>query len=173
VWEASAVLDKQSDSRKELLRALEEGARHRFSDWPNQAVPKVAAGVYTIWDHGRFIYVGMAGRGLAAEDIDAPDEPVKAKGLLNRLNSHAIGRRSGDQFCVYVCDRFIVPHLSGEQQGQVADGGLSLDALTRQYIRERYEFCFVTTSDGGEALALEREVQRGALSAGKPFLNPL
>jgi hypothetical protein len=79
VWEASTVLDKQSDSREDLLRALEEGARHRFSDWPNQAVPKVAAGVYTIWDHDRFIYVGMAGRGLAAEDIDAPDEPVKAK----------------------------------------------------------------------------------------------
>ena len=122
VWEAAAVLDKQSDSREELLCALEEGARHRFSEWPNQAVPKVAAGVYTIWDHDRFIYVGMAGRGLAAEDIDAPDEPVKAKGLLNRLNSHATGRRSGDQFCVYVCDRFSVPHLSGEQQGQVADG---------------------------------------------------
>ena len=87
----------------------------------------------------------MAGRGLAAEDIDAPDEPVKAKGLLNRLSSHATGRRSGDQFCVYVCDRFIVPHLSGEQQGQVADGRMSLDALTRQRIRERYEFRFVTT----------------------------
>ena len=47
------------------------------------------------------------------------------------------------------------------------------DALTRQLIRERYEFRFVTTPDGGEALALEREVQRGALSAGKPFLNRL
>ena len=167
------MLDKQSDSREELLRALEEGARHRFSDWPVQSVPKVAAGVYTIWDLDRFIYVGMAGRGLAADDIDAPDEPVKAKGLLNRLNSHATGRRSGDQFCVYVCDRFIVPHLSGEQLGRVADGRLSLDALTRQHIRERYEFRFVTTPDGGEALTLEREVQRGGLSAGKPFLNPL
>ena len=53
VWEASAVLDEQTDSREELLRALEEGARHRFADWPVQAVPKVAAGVYTIWDHDR------------------------------------------------------------------------------------------------------------------------
>ena len=117
-------------SREELLRALEEGARHRFSDWPSRRYRRYAAGVYTIWDQDRFIYVGMAGRGLAAEDIDAPDEPVKAKGLLNRLNSHATGRRSGDQFCVYVCDRFIVPHLSGEQQGEVADGQLSLDAHT-------------------------------------------
>jgi hypothetical protein len=57
VWKASAEPDKQSDSRKELLRGLEGGARHRFSDWPVQAVPRVAVGVYTIWDHDRFIYV--------------------------------------------------------------------------------------------------------------------
>jgi len=149
VWEASAVLDEPSDSREELLRALEKCARHRFSDWPVPEVPNIAAGGYTIRDQDRVIYVGMAGRGLAAENIDAPDEPVKAKGLPKRLSSHATGRRSGDQFCVYVRDRFIVPSLSREQQGEVADGQLSLDALTRQLIRDRYEFCFVTTSDGG------------------------
>jgi hypothetical protein len=173
LWEASAVSDEQSRSAENLLRSLEEGPRHRFSDWPSQVVPQVAAGVYTIWDRDRFVYVGMAGRGLAADDIDAPDEPVKAKGLFTRLHSHATGRRSGDQFCVYVCDRFIVPHLSAEQQAQLADGELSLDALTRQLIHERYEYRFVTTPSGGEALTLERVVQRGALAAGKPFLNPL
>jgi hypothetical protein len=45
--------------RQELLRTLEIGPCHRFSDWPDPSVPKVAAGVYTIWDHDRFIYVGM------------------------------------------------------------------------------------------------------------------
>jgi hypothetical protein len=173
VWEAPAVTDHKSPTRESVLRLLEEGPRLRFSDWPTQAVPKVAAGVYTIWDERRFIYVGMAGRGLAAEDIDAPDEPLKAKGLMTRLNSHASGRRSGDQFCVYVCDRFIVPHLSDEEQSQLADGALSLDALTRQLIHDRYEYRFVTITSGAEALAFERDVQRGALAAGKPFLNPL
>jgi hypothetical protein len=85
-------------------------------------VPKVAAGVYTIWEHSRLIYVGMAGRGLTAEHIKAPDEPRTAKGPWTRLNSHASGRRSGDQFCVYVCDRFVVPQLSDEQQVQIGDG---------------------------------------------------
>ena len=69
-----------------------------------------------------------------------------------------------------------IPDTANTDFGAVAcrsDGELSLDALTRQLIRERYEFRFVTTPDGGEALALEREVQRGALSAGKPFLKPL
>jgi hypothetical protein len=82
-------VDEQSHSREELLRALEDGARHRFSDWPLQAVPNVAAGVYTIWELGRLVYVGMAGRGLTADDIAAPDEPKTAKGLWTRLNSHA------------------------------------------------------------------------------------
>jgi hypothetical protein len=82
------------------------------------------------------------------------------------------GRRSGDQFCVYVCDRFVVPKLSLDQQEQVAEGRLPLDKLTRQLIHDRYAYRFAITSDGAAALALEREIQRGALSAGKPFLNP-
>lgn len=94
--QASTMPDEQpaKAGRQELQRALETGPCHRFSDWPDQSVPKVAAGVYTVWEHGRFIYVGMAGRGLAPEDIDAPDEPTKTKGLCNRLDSHASGRRS-------------------------------------------------------------------------------
>jgi hypothetical protein len=159
-------------SDQQLLQALEAVACHRFSDWPNPSVPKVAAGVYTIWEQDRFIYVGMAGRGLVADDIDAPDEPVKAKGLWTRLNSHWSGRRSGDQFCVYVSDRFIVPHLSPQQQAQIGKGELKLDDLTRALIRDRYEYRFITTADGAAALALEREIQRGALACGQPLLNP-
>ncbi len=156
----------------ELLHTLEKAPCHRFSDWPNPSVPKVAAGVYTVWEQGRLVYVGMSGRGLAAEDLDAPDEPVKAKGLWTRLDSHASGRRSGDQFCVYVCDRFVVPGLSPQQQAQIGDGILSLDALTRKHIHDHFEYRYVTVGNGSEAFALEREVQRGALSVGKPFLNP-
>ena len=151
------------------MRALETGPSHRFSDWPNPSVPKVAVGVYTVWDYGRLIYVGMSGRALTAEDTDAPDEPTKTKGLWTRLDSHASGRRSGDQFCVYVCDRFVVPQLSAQQQTEIGAGGLSIDALTRDNFEHRY----VTVGNGKDAFALERDVQRGALSVGKPFLNPL
>jgi hypothetical protein len=158
---------------QELLRALETGPCHRFSDWPNPSVPKVAAGVYTIWEDGRLVYVGMSGRALAAEDIDAPDEPAKAKGLWTRLNSHASGRRSGDQFCVYVCDRFVVPALTDQQQTEIGDGVLSLDVLTRKHIHDHFEYRYVVVSNGSDAFVLERETQRGALSVGKPFLNPL
>lgn len=145
----------------DLLPSLESGPTYRFADWPNESVPKVSAGVNTIWDAGQLVYVGMAGRSMRAEDIDSPDEPVKAKGLWTRLNSHASGRRSGDQFCVYVCDRFVVPNLSVDQQEQLAEGRLALDKLTRQLIHDRYAYRFAIISDGAAALALEREIQRG------------
>ena len=67
-------------SDEQLLQALEAGPCQRFSDWPNQSVPKDAAGVYTVWEDGRLIYVGMSGRALTSDDIDAPDEPTKPKG---------------------------------------------------------------------------------------------
>jgi hypothetical protein len=83
------------------------------------------------------------------------------------------GRRSGDQFCVYLCDRFVVPALTPSQQQQLAAGTLSLDSLVRVFVRERLAYRFVVTADGAEAAKLEGEVRRGVLSAGTPHLNPL
>ena len=156
------------------MQELEAGSLHRFQDWPNDQVPKRAAGVYTVWDGDRLLYVGMSGRAMAAEDLEvSPNGRVVAKGLWTRLNAHASGRRSGDQFCVYVCDRFVVPALTPSQQHQLAAGGLSLDDLTRAFIRDRLAYRFVVTADGTEAARLEAEVRRGALLVGRPYLNPL
>jgi hypothetical protein len=74
---------------------------------------------------------------------------------------------------VYVGDRFVVPGLTPPQQRQLAAGALSLDTLIRAFVRERLSYRFVITADGTEALRREREVRRGSLSAGKPYLNPL
>jgi hypothetical protein len=94
-------------------------------------------------------------------------------GLWTRLNSHASGRRSGDQFNVYVCDRFVVPALTAGQQRQIADGRLLLDQLTREFIREHLGYRYAIHPDGAAALAAERAMRAGSLAAGKPFLNPL
>lgn len=74
---------------------------------------------------------------------------------------------------VYVCDRFVVPALTPTQQQQLAAGGLSLDDLTRRFIRDRLAYRLVVTADGTEAGRLEAEVRRGVLSVGAPYLNPL
>src|SRR5262245_39954640 len=88
---------------------LRHGTAYSFADWPNPSVPAFGAGVYTIWhNYGRVIYVGMSGRGITAETI----RRNTPQGIYTRLRSHAHGRRSGDQFCVYVADRFVLPTLS-------------------------------------------------------------
>jgi hypothetical protein len=89
--------------------------RHRFSDWPNADVPAVAAGVYAVWEGDLLIYCGMSERGFEKALAG------KAKlGLTTRLASHASGRLSGDQFCVYIANRLVIPKLSGEQLEQCA-----------------------------------------------------
>ena len=139
--------------------------------------------MYTIFDGERFIYVGMGGKNIkkapettdldAPTDVAGPDEPRKPKGgLWGRLRSHRGGQRSGDQFSVYVCDRFILPGLSLADLKAVGEDRLSLDERTRGYIRSRFTYRYALTDDGDTALAIESEVQGGALSIGKPFLNP-
>jgi hypothetical protein len=156
------------------VQELEAGPLHRFRDWPNDQVPKRAAGVYTVWDGDRLVYVGMSGRAMTADDPEVnPGGRAVPKGLRTRLNAHASGRRSGDQFCVYICDRFVVPALTPSELQQLAAGSLSLDGLTRRFVHDRLSYRYVVTADGIEAGRLEAEVRRGALSVGPPYLNPL
>ena len=159
---------------EEYLEPLEFGPRYRFADWPNTEIPMVAAGVYTVWEGDEFVYVGFAGMKLRARDIAEANSPKKAIGLRDRLNNHASGARSGDQFCVYICDRFVLAALSEEDRDAIHQGDLRLlNFRTRQHIRERYDYRFVLTPDGKAARVLERAVQRGALTVGRPLLNPL
>src|SRR5688500_6884423 len=98
------------DSAAERLKRLEGAPRYQFADWPNAEIPTIAAGVYTVWDGAVLVYVGMAGRGLTSADLCKLREGGgRCRGLADRLKSHASGRRSGDQFCVYVCDRLVIP----------------------------------------------------------------
>jgi hypothetical protein len=115
----------------------------------------------------------MSGRGLSAGAIsDRRQEGGTNHGLFKRLRSHARGRRSGDQFCVYVADRLVLPKLSATDIRAIADGKRKFDVLVRQYIHEHFSYRFVEVPDGPAAFALEARVCSGALPAGRPFLNP-
>ena len=154
------------------LKELATGSLHSFRDWKACSVPHVAAGLYTIWRGSDFIYVGMAGRGLdqlGIEGLRASGQQKKA--LFTRLASHASGRRSGDQFCVYICDRFVVPNLSQEQIEEVAAGELSLDRLTRQYVHDQLCYRFAEVESGSAALSLEAHICSYGLSGQRPLLN--
>jgi hypothetical protein len=110
----------------------------------------------------------MSGREF--EKLTASD---KAKyGLVTRLASHASGRLSGDQFCVYVANRLVIPSLKPEQLAKFATGELNLDRLTKTYINERFEYQFAFVPTGAEAYALEKRCREGAVFGVKPLLNP-
>lgn len=138
------------------------------------AVPRIAAGVYTVWHGSRLIYVGMAG-GRLGEGISAATgaSGSRQRGLWSRLKSHASGRRSGDQFCTYVADRFVLPALDPATIRAIGEGTVSFDELVEAYICEHLSYRFVVTRNGTEAATIERIVKVSGLpDAGRPLLNP-
>ena len=157
------------------LRELAGGRLHPFGEPLDPAIPLVAAGCYTIWDDdARFVYAGMAGRSLTAEGIEAAGSrsPARVTGLRDRLGSHRSGRRSGDQFCVYVFDRLVLPSLTNEQISAAAAGRLRLDDEVRRFVREHLAYRWVATADGRAAFRLEAALVTEGINGELPLLNP-
>ena len=129
---------------------------HRFADWPNRDVPKGKPGVYLIYQGDRWIYIGMS-----------------FKNLQSRLNQHASGRRSGDQFCVYVSDRLVMKNLTDEQIKGISQGTYSLDHQIRDFIRTELSYRYVLVPDDPTARALESHGLQIAKGQGAELLNTL
>ena len=143
--------------------------RFKFSAWPNPSIPAVAAGVYAIWKDKELIYFGMSGR-----EIDSKGKTTSKKyGLITRLNSHASGRLSGDQFCVYVANRFVVPTINPEELSHFASGNLTLDKRTKAFIHMHFDYAYALVQRSADAFALERLARTGHIFGRKPYLNPL
>src|SRR6187549_978419 len=146
----------RQDQQDAVLDQLERGPLHRFADYATltDVIPGSGAGVYTIWDdEGGLVYTGIAGRNPAG------------RGLASRLRSHASGRRSGDQFCVYVADHYVLPELTREQVEAIRDSRLSMDALVREKIHTSFGFRFVAVGDYPTAIQVENLVKSGRLRA--------
>jgi len=148
------------------MRDLEDGAAHRFADWPAKHFETGPSGVYTIWKEDRFLYAGMAW-------AQRSDATPNASGVFGRLASHASGRRSGDRFCIYICDRFVVPELSDDDIAALRRGERLLDRMTRSFVHDHLTYRVVVTANGAEARSLEATVRReGLRRAGRPQINP-
>jgi hypothetical protein len=153
------------------VEELTSGNLYPFALWKDAGVPIATAGVYSIWDSaGTLIYVGMSGRGMSNENLMASQIKGQKRGLYTRLDSHASGVRSGDQFCVYVADRFVLPALTPEEIVGISKRELIFDHLVKKYIHTHLHFRYTTTHDGKEAEKLEIEARFGALGS-LPFLN--
>ena len=156
--------------KNDLIENLLNGERFPFSTWPNKAVP-IGAGVYTIWEGEKFVYVGMSGRAKDRAQIEEAQRIGKKKMLRERLGSHASGRRSGDQFCVYVSDRLVLVSLTDLDIARISDGRASMDSYVKAYIHKNLSYRFVETIDGATAAALEDKIRSGVTPLGSPLLN--
>ena len=143
-------------SLEQLWDELNQQSVHRFVDWPNKEVPKGKPGVYLIYQEGRWIYIGMS-----------------FKNLQGRLSQHASGRRSGDQFCVYVGDRLVMSKLSIDQMKGVFSGEFSLDDAIKEFVRSKLSYRYLLVVDDPTARALERHGLEKAKGQGVELLNTI
>jgi len=149
----------------QFISQLTTGNIHWFSDWPTGEMPRKGAVVYTIWNKDfLFIYAGMSGRGLTEASKQS------GKGPFGRMESHANGRRSGDQFCVNVADRLLLPFLHNRLH-EIASGDLSIDALNKAYIRDNLGFRWASVESSSEAFKIEKMLKLGHAGGQKPLLN--
>ncbi len=125
--------------------------------------------MYTIWHaNDRFIYVGMSGRSIT-ERTAARNSPL---GLYTRLASHASGRRSGDQFCVYVADRLVLQTLSQADIAAISSGEHQMDAFVRRYIHQNLRYRFQMVPDGATGYRIEAAIKNGDWGYGRPCSTP-
>ena len=99
-----------------------------FADPVRQHILNSGSIIYSVWDkNGSFIYIGIAGTQKAFEK----------RSPLRRMQTHASGRRSGDQFNIYVHDFYVIPDLI--ESGVFHYGKGILDKLTnRVYTKEPF-----------------------------------
>lgn len=78
-----------------------------------------------------------------------------------RIQSHASGRLSVDQFCRYVANRLVIPSLKPSGLPRFASGDLKLDSLTKEYIHQPLEFQYVVVDTSEGAYKLEDKARSG------------
>jgi hypothetical protein len=157
------------------LGRLSTGRVRGFHEPIDPDIPRVVAGCYTIWNEkGEFVYAGMAGRTLTAETINAAQADPRARitGLRDRLATHRGGRRSGDQFSVYVFDRFVLGLLSAEAISEAVAGTRRLDEDVRRFIHSHLSYRWVEMPSGADAYALEAVLVTQGIAGSLPYLNP-
>ena len=142
--------------------------RFKFKNWPQKNFPAVAAGIYLIWDGQTLLYVSTAGK-----ELDKALRSGKNKfGLITRLNSHASGRATGDQFCSLLSNRIVIPSLKSSELIKFREGSITLDQMTKKYIRTNIEYQYLLVENFQDAIDLEGYCRSGTIFGTKPLLNP-
>lgn len=125
-------------------------------------IPDFGSIIYTVFlDKTEFIYVGIGG--LAGNNVNDRNP--------SRIRQHSQGNRSGDQFCIYIQDFYVLPELLGKEYSPKKG---YLDQLTKEFIKNRlsYRYFVIQSDDSHKAVRhLEREIQSGRFGHPLPKLN--
>ena len=130
-----------------------------FADDLTKYIPKYGSIIYTVWDSKQnFVYVGIGGVG-------------STKNPRSRIAQHRNGGRSGDQFCVYIQDFFILPELLKKEHYKPEKG--LLDHQTKTYIQRNlgYRFVIIEKIARKDLIAIEEQIKRGVFGFPAPLLN--
>ena len=135
----------------------------QFSTRNVNEIPSWGSIIYTVFlDKTEYIYVGIGG---------LSGKSVTQRNPRSRIIQHSQGRRSGDQFCIYIQDFFVIPQLIGKDYTPKKG---YLDQLTKEFIQSRltYRYLVIQTEDSDvEVRRMERELQRDMHGHGSPRLN--
>jgi hypothetical protein len=109
-------------------------------------------GVYAIFEGPTILYVGIA-------TTTRPDNPLKRRmwGLKDRLGSHRVGTLSASSLAIALWFRIIAPNQSCEMH---RDPELNPSAMTRNYIREKLSFTYISLEEVQDARDLERHCHK-------------
>ena len=133
-----------------------------FGDDPRKHVPNNGSIIYSVWDKDEhFLYIGISGL----------QKSLEKRSPLSRMISHSSGLRSGDQFCIYIHDFYVIPEMVKQGSYQPSKG--ALDKLTRDYIRTHLSYRFVgfESADSDRIVkSLETQIKSGAFGL-HPILN--
>ena len=82
-----------------------------------------------------------------------------------------IGRRSGDQFCVYISDLFVLQNLSSQDIVLISKREKRIDDYVRDYIRNNLSFRYVLIQNVVDCFSLEKFIQIQGLNGKTPSIN--
>jgi hypothetical protein len=135
----------------------------QFSTTDINHIAEYGSILYAVFlDRSEFIYVGIGGTmGKTVED----------RNPRSRIKQHAQGWRSGDQFCIYIQDFYVIPELL---KADYKPKKGYLDQLTRDFIQSRltYRYLVIQSEDSHKVVRqFERELQSNKYGHGAPKLN--
>lgn len=138
-----------------VLKALFDSSSELrpFTNSNIKDIPAHGSIIYTVFlDKSEFIYFGIGG---------LSGKTVLDRNPQSRIRQHTQGTRSGDQFCIYIQDFYVLPTLIGQPYTPLKG---NLDRLTKESIQTRltYRYTVIQSDDSIEVVRrIERELQAG------------